>query len=105
VRRHSIDIGRRLQRLRGALGITQEEVARRSRISAKFLSAVENGHSSPTVDVFIRIVELGLETPLARFFGGEDDTDEITELRALLAGQSPTVRRRALRILRSLVAD
>jgi transcriptional regulator with XRE-family HTH domain len=103
VRRHPLDIGNRLQRLRNAIGITQEEVARRSRVSAKFLSQVENGHSSPSIDVFMRIVELGLATPLADFFAVDADSDrDVAAIRAMLAGQPPTMRRRALRVLKSL---
>jgi len=89
--------------LRGALGLTQEELARRSRVSAKFVSAIENGHSSPSLEVFTRVVELGLAMPLGEFFASEDDEDrETAALRALVARQPAAVRRRALRVLRAL---
>jgi transcriptional regulator with XRE-family HTH domain len=90
--------------LRSAIGVTQEEVARRSRVSAKFLSQVENGHANPSLDVFARIVELGLQTPLGEFFSVDADDDR-DALRALLVGQPAAVRRRALRVLRALLDD
>lgn len=89
--------------MREALGITQEEMARRSRLSAKFLSRIENGHSSPSVEVFARVVELGLGIPLAEFFRSEEDEDrETAAVRALVARQPAAARRRALRLLRVL---
>ncbi len=93
--------------MRDAIGLTQEEVARRARITAKYLSQVENGHSIPSVDVFMRLVELGLETPLATFFGGERQQldDDGAALVATLAQQSPAVRRRAIRVLRALLDE
>lgn len=105
MRRHAPDIGQRLQRLRNAIGVTQEEVARRSRITAKFLSQVENGHSSPSVDVFIRIVELGLGTPLGAFLADGDEDREMAAMRALLAGQPAAMRRRAVRLIKALLDE
>jgi transcriptional regulator with XRE-family HTH domain len=85
------------------IGLTQEEVARRARVSAKFLSRIENGQSSPTIDVFVRLVELGLAMPLAEFFASDADEDrDAAAARALIARQPAGARRRALRVLRAL---
>jgi transcriptional regulator with XRE-family HTH domain len=91
--------------LRDALNLTQEEVGRRARITAKYLSQIENGHSSPSVEIFVRVVELGLEMPLAEFFGGEPEDDDVAAMRSLLSRQSPAMRRRALRVLKALTDD
>jgi transcriptional regulator with XRE-family HTH domain len=92
--------------LRAAIGVTQEEVVRRSRVSAKFLSQIENGRSVPSVDVFARIVEFGLATPLAQFFSADSDDDrDLAAMRSLLARQNVATRRRALRIIRALIED
>lgn len=72
-------------------------------MSAKFLSQIENGRSSPSLDVFMRVVELGLGTSLPEFFGGDSDEDrDLAAARALLARQPAAARRRALRVLRAL---
>jgi transcriptional regulator with XRE-family HTH domain len=87
--------------------LTQEAIARRSRTSAKFVSQIENGHSSPSVDLFARIVELGLGVPMSAFFAGDAESlrDELAQLAALFAGQSAATRKRALRVLRALVDE
>jgi transcriptional regulator with XRE-family HTH domain len=41
----------RLRQLRKQRGVTQDELAERAGINRSYLSAIENGHSSPTIDV------------------------------------------------------
>jgi transcriptional regulator with XRE-family HTH domain len=88
--------------LRTEVGLTQEALARRAKISSKFVSQIENGRSSPSADLLVRVVELGLGVPLAAFFLADDDTAEVA---ALLSGQSASTRKRALRVLRALCSD
>lgn len=91
---------------RARLKLTQETIARRAHVSAKFVSQIENGHANPTIGVLGRVVELGLGLPLSAFFAGEDGTrDDLAQIRALLGAQTATMRRRALRVLRALVED
>ena len=48
-------LGEELQRIREAAGLTQETVAAKAGISREYLSKIENDHSSPTVEKFLRI--------------------------------------------------
>lgn len=98
------DLGRRLRQSRIAAALTQEALARRAHVTAKYLSELENGHASPTVETLSRIVEIGLELPLSAFFAfdASGSRDDLATLRALFGGQSATVRKRALRVLKAL---
>lgn len=48
-------LGDELRRAREAATLTQESVAQKARISREYLSKVECGHASPSVDVFLRV--------------------------------------------------
>lgn len=86
--------------------MTQEALAQRSHVTAKYISELENGHASPTVDTLARIVD-GLGMPLSAFFAADTGgmRDDLATLRALFGGQSATVRRRALRVLKALCEE
>ncbi len=47
----------RLRELRKEKGISMRELAKRSRVSKSYISAIENGESSPTVDIIANCVE------------------------------------------------
>jgi len=102
------DVAMRLRRYREVAKLTQEAVAKRAGVSAKFISEIENEHVNPSFDVVARLVEDGLELPLSAFFS-DDKLDEIrgdlAELTALFAGQSAVIRRRAIRILKALCEE
>jgi transcriptional regulator with XRE-family HTH domain len=70
------DVARRLRRFREAADITQEVVAKRAGVSAKFISEIENGHVNPSIALVARLVEDGLEIPMSAFFS-DDKTDEL----------------------------
>jgi len=56
-----IEVGRRIKRLRQTQDITAQELAKRSRVSAGYLSEVERGLSAVSVDKLMQIAEgLGL---------------------------------------------
>lgn len=48
-------LARNVSRLRKAAGLTQEEFADRSGIHPTYISAIENGHRNPTIDVVERL--------------------------------------------------
>jgi transcriptional regulator with XRE-family HTH domain len=102
------DVARRLRRFREAADITQEVVAKRARVSAKFISEIENGHVNPSVALVARLVEDGLAIPMSAFFS-DDKTDELrgdlSQLAALFGGQPAVVRRRAIRVLKALCEE
>lgn len=55
-------VGLNLQRLRHEAGLSQEELADRSRVHQTYLSGVERGVRNPTVAVLQRIAQaLGLD--------------------------------------------
>lgn len=61
--RHSVLLGEALRRARKAAGISQEELAFEAKIDRTYVSQLENGHKSPTVDVLFRICPvLGMAT-------------------------------------------
>ncbi|HEY3802834.1 MAG TPA: helix-turn-helix transcriptional regulator [Kofleriaceae bacterium] len=99
-----VDLARRLRRFREAAGLTQETLARQAQLTGKFISAIENGHVNPSIDVVTRLVEDGLRMPLSAFFAddGGDVTGDLEQLTSLFGGQTATTRRRALRVLRAL---
>lgn len=102
------DLARRLRRFREAAAITQEVVAKRARISAKFISEIENGHVNPSLDVVARLVEDGLQIPLSAFFSDDKTGDvrgDLAQLEALFGGQPAVVRRRAIRVLKALCEE
>ena len=106
--RGALDFGARLRHFREAQGLTQEAVARSANLSAKFVSQIENGHTNPSIDVVVRLVEQGLELPLSAFFArdlGDDRRADLAQLVALLGGQPLAVRRRALRVLKALCEE
>ncbi len=49
--------GRRLKSVREAAGLTQEKVAERAHTDAKYMSALENGRSSPTLDTIMALAK------------------------------------------------
>ena len=53
--RRSVLLGEALRRARNASGISQEELAFEAEVDRTYVSQLENGHKSPTVDVLFRI--------------------------------------------------
>jgi transcriptional regulator with XRE-family HTH domain len=99
-------VGQRLRACRERLGLTQETIARRTNVAAKYVSEIENGHANPSIGVLERVVELGLGMPMSAFFMADDPgdvRDDLAKLRALLGGQAASVRAMALRLIRALV--
>ena len=106
--RGAIEFGARLRHFREARGLTQEALAHGAKLSAKYVSQVENGHANPSIDVVARLVEQGLALPMSAFFARDltdDSRADLAQLAALLGGQSLAIRRRALRILKALCEE
>lgn len=97
-------VGTRLRQLREAADITQEELGRRSNVTAKFISEVENGHTNPSIGIIGRL-SAGLNLPLSIFFAEEQKDElgaDLAEMNLLVSGESPESRKQALRVLRAL---
>ena len=54
-KRRSVLLGEALRQARKVAGISQEELAFEAKIDRTYVSQLENGHKSPTVDVLFRI--------------------------------------------------
>lgn len=48
-------LGQRIRKLRKEMGITQEELAFRSKIDYSYLNQIENGRRNPTVETVAKI--------------------------------------------------
>jgi transcriptional regulator with XRE-family HTH domain len=62
-----VAFGRRLRELRRGLGLSQEETAHRARLHATYLSDLERGTQTPTLDVVNRLA-VALRVSLAELF-------------------------------------
>lgn len=50
-------LGLRVRRLREAMGLSQEDLAERTGLHAKYVSRVENGAANPSLAVLVAIAE------------------------------------------------
>jgi transcriptional regulator with XRE-family HTH domain len=53
--RRSVLFGEALRQARKAAGISQEELAFEAKLDRTYVSQLENGHKSPTVEVLFRL--------------------------------------------------
>jgi transcriptional regulator with XRE-family HTH domain len=51
-------LGTELRNARRKAGLTQEQVAARARISREYVSQLERGRQSPTVDMLLRVCRI-----------------------------------------------
>jgi transcriptional regulator with XRE-family HTH domain len=54
-KRRGVVLGEALRRARQAAGFSQDELAWKAKVDRTYISELENGHKSPTVDVLFRI--------------------------------------------------
>ncbi|MGN5883916.1 helix-turn-helix domain-containing protein [Staphylococcus simulans] len=66
-----MDIGLNLRNLRKIKRLTQEELAERTDLSKGYISQIESGQSSPSMETFLQLLEVLGTTP-ERFFKGEE---------------------------------
>lgn len=99
-------LGRRIKSLRRIRGYTQEQLAERIEINAKYLSSIERGEENPTFDLFLRLAR-GLNIDLYELFQFEDDSARPQRLRKKLEGLIVEVGEnelaRVVRVLEALV--
>jgi transcriptional regulator with XRE-family HTH domain len=98
--------GRKLKSIREAAGLTQEQVAERTRGDAKYLSALENGRSSPTLDTIMGLAR-ALNVPVGDFVLLEGEDSDARSLRkrvdAALDGCNEEKLRRVYRLIRDVL--
>jgi transcriptional regulator with XRE-family HTH domain len=64
------DLAQRVRRRRGALGLSQEEVATRARMDPGYLDHVEHAPAAPTAGALIRLAD-ALDTTVANLLGSQ----------------------------------
>jgi DNA-binding XRE family transcriptional regulator len=90
-------VGRRVRVLRTAAGLTQQELARRAKISAKFVSLVETGKVNTSIGVLSRVAA-AVGIPLSTFFTTTSPTPSPTtspRSPSLVSAQPKAARKQA----------
>ncbi len=97
-------IGERLRQLREARGLSQETLAARAKVSAKFIGEVERATTNTSVTVLWQLAVDGLGVSLSEFFQAADGAvaDDVATATAIVSAQTPEARRRGIRVLRAL---
>lgn len=72
LRRLTVEIGKKIKRLRLQLNLSQHELADRCELTKGYISQLENDLTSPSISTLIDILS-ALGTDLAEFFKKEDD--------------------------------
>jgi transcriptional regulator with XRE-family HTH domain len=98
-------LGARIQALRHARRLTQDQLAARSGISQKYLSELERGEKAPSWETLVALAHKGFQIGLAALLFAIDDDgkDDVGDLSELLAGRPPEVRSDLLRAVRLLL--
>lgn len=98
-------IGARMQALRKAKGLTQEELAEEVGISDKYLSSIECGQENPTLDTLLKLAG-ALDAPIWEFFQIQDTAltpeDRSRMAREMLKRASPKQVSMVIRLLREI---
>ena len=97
------NVARRLRVFRNAANFTQDALARRAGLAAKYISEIENGHANPSIAVLARLVEQGLDMPIAKFFDEPEELRaDLMQIESIFAAMPAATRRIALRVMRAL---
>ena len=91
-------IGRRVLELRHAHGYSLRDLARRSELSASFLSQVERGRGEPSISALKRIAS-ALEVELLYFFGSDTGSHSKMVTRAGTGQRLPAMKGVEFRLL------
>ena len=91
-------LGERIQALRHDRELTQDELARRCRISQKYLSELERGEKAPSLDTLVALAHRGFAIRLAALlFGVDEDVPvELKRVDDLLAGRPAVAQKDVL---------
>jgi transcriptional regulator with XRE-family HTH domain len=98
-------LGARIQTLRHARELTQDELSHRCGISQKYLSELERGEKTPSWETLVALAHRGFGIRLAALMYGidEDIGTEARRLDDLLAGRPDDVRYDVLQAVRLLL--
>lgn len=97
-------LGARLKEIRKARGLTQEALAEKVDLTPQYLSRLEAGHQSPSVETVARLAEaLDLELYELFNFGHQGTVKEVRErLRKLIQESREEELRLGLKLLHAL---
>lgn len=98
-------LGERIKEIRKARGVTQETVAEQIEMSPQYLSRIEGGHQSPSIEMLAKLADT-LEVDLWEFFdfGQPETVKELREmLRNVAQGANEQQLRLALKVFRAVV--
>jgi len=98
-------LGGRIKEIRKARGMTQEALAERIEMSPQYLSRIEGGHQSPSVEMLAKLADT-LEVELWEFFdfGQPGTVKELREtIRKVAQGADEEQLRLALKVFRAVV--
>ena len=93
----------RLRQLRTEAALTQRELAERSGLSLEFISRIERGIASPSLDAFLRFCSILQCTP-NDLLVGDPEHDEAEKLLRLLQHSSADTARRAIHAAEAVIA-
>ncbi len=96
--------GRRLKSIREAAKLTQEQVAERTHGDAKYLSALENGRSSPTLNTIMALSK-ALNVPVNDFVLLEGEDSDARSLRRKIDAAIDVCNEEKLRRVYRLIRD
>ena len=97
-------IGKRIQELRKARGLSQEKIAEKADISSTYLSRIECGRENPTLDMLIKLSS-ALEVEMLEMFdfGHVKSHKELKEsFQNILKTADESTLRLALKIIRAI---
>ncbi len=87
----SIDIGKRIRKLRQARKMSLRALARASGLSPNALSMIERGRTSPSVSTLYRLAD-ALNVPITAFFQTESQRQDVVFLKAGQRSRVPFAR-------------
>jgi len=97
-------IGKRIQELRKARGLSQEKIAEKADISSTYLSRIECGRENPTLDMLIKLAN-ALEVEMWEMFdfGHVKSHKELKEsIQSIIKTADEPTLRLALKIIRAV---
>lgn len=100
-------VGKRIQSVRKARGMTQAALAQAADLSVKYVSNIECGNKVPTLDTFIviaNVLQIDANTLLADVLD-VSVAQESGDVSAKLAELKPNVQRKLLRVLDTLIEE
>ena len=98
-------LGARIRMLRAERRLTQEELATRIGISQVYMSHVERGAKTASLEVLIRVAE-SLDVSMSELFLDVDreTPKELARLSAATAGQPIGIQRRIFRVVEEMLS-